>query len=457
MPPQTPPSDDDGAHPFRLCRRGARRQAGPRRTTCSTRSASRYDLMNDLMSGGLHRVWKDILVVAGEAVARRALSAISTWRAARATSRSASPRAGGPRTDVTVLDINPDMLRGRRGAGRQAPRSGGPARLRHRQCRGAAAARRAASTATRSPSASATCRASRWRSAEAYRVLKRGGHFLCLEFSDVDVPGLDRIYDAFSFGVIPAHRAGWSPATASPTAISSNRSANFPTRRLLRRHDRASRLPQRLLHAADAAASSRSTRPGSFDASHASSTIGHVAPAGARRLRAGARRRVLRHRSAHRAGRGAPAARAGEADRPAATSAGGISAAAGRHQPARPVLHQARPVPGDAPRRRRRRGRQGARSAAGPRAALPAGGGDRDRRGGVRQADRRASSSSSASRSRPPRSPRSTGPACATRRRRDVAVKVAAARRRAAVPARPVRHVFRGPHRRALAARRASA
>ncbi len=39
--------------------------------------------------------------------------------------------------------------------------------------------------------------------AEAYRVLKRGGHFLCLEFSDVDVPGLDRIYDAFSFGVIP--------------------------------------------------------------------------------------------------------------------------------------------------------------------------------------------------------------------------------------------------------------
>jgi demethylmenaquinone methyltransferase/2-methoxy-6-polyprenyl-1,4-benzoquinol methylase len=38
---------------------------------------------------------------------------------------------------------------------------------------------------------------------EAYRVLKPGGRFLCLEFSTVDVPGLDRIYDLFSFKVIP--------------------------------------------------------------------------------------------------------------------------------------------------------------------------------------------------------------------------------------------------------------
>ena len=38
---------------------------------------------------------------------------------------------------------------------------------------------------------------------EAYRVLKPGSRFLCLEFSTVDVPGLDRIYDLFSFKVIP--------------------------------------------------------------------------------------------------------------------------------------------------------------------------------------------------------------------------------------------------------------
>ncbi len=40
--------------------------------------------------------------------------------------------------------------------------------------------------------------------AEAYRVLKIGGRFVCLEFSSVDVPGLDRLYDFYSFNVIPA-------------------------------------------------------------------------------------------------------------------------------------------------------------------------------------------------------------------------------------------------------------
>jgi demethylmenaquinone methyltransferase/2-methoxy-6-polyprenyl-1,4-benzoquinol methylase len=40
--------------------------------------------------------------------------------------------------------------------------------------------------------------------AEAYRVLKRGGRFLALEFSRVDTPVLDRLYDAYSFAAIPA-------------------------------------------------------------------------------------------------------------------------------------------------------------------------------------------------------------------------------------------------------------
>jgi demethylmenaquinone methyltransferase/2-methoxy-6-polyprenyl-1,4-benzoquinol methylase len=40
--------------------------------------------------------------------------------------------------------------------------------------------------------------------AEAFRVLKTGGHFLCLEFSAVDVPGLAGLYDFYSFNVIPA-------------------------------------------------------------------------------------------------------------------------------------------------------------------------------------------------------------------------------------------------------------
>ncbi len=39
---------------------------------------------------------------------------------------------------------------------------------------------------------------------EAYRVLRPGGHFLCLEFSSVDVPALEALYDFYSFNVIPA-------------------------------------------------------------------------------------------------------------------------------------------------------------------------------------------------------------------------------------------------------------
>jgi len=39
--------------------------------------------------------------------------------------------------------------------------------------------------------------------AEAYRVLRPGGRFMCLEFSEVNLPGLKQIYDFYSFNVIP--------------------------------------------------------------------------------------------------------------------------------------------------------------------------------------------------------------------------------------------------------------
>ncbi len=65
--------------------------------------------------------------------------------------------------------------------------------------------------------------------AEAYRVLKPGGRFLCLEFSEVDLPVLDKVYDLWSFKAIP-RSAGRSRRTAPPTSISWNRSAASPTR-----------------------------------------------------------------------------------------------------------------------------------------------------------------------------------------------------------------------------------
>ena len=82
---------------------------------------------------------------------------------------------------------------------------------------------------------------------EAYRVLKLGGRFLCLEFSSVDLPGLSSLYDVYSHNVIP--RIG-EAVTGDREAynIWSNRSANFRRPERFRRDDRGRRLPPRLLH-----------------------------------------------------------------------------------------------------------------------------------------------------------------------------------------------------------------
>ena len=163
--------------------------------------ASRYDLMNDLMSGGLHRAWKDILVSRVKPSRTRAFGHLDVAGGTGDVAFRVA-RAGGAGTRVTVLDINPDML------------AVGEARARKR---GDLAGRLDFITGNAEalplPDGGYDCytiafgirnvpRIER-ALAEAYRVLKRGGHFLCLEFSDVDVPGLDKIYDAFSFGVIP--------------------------------------------------------------------------------------------------------------------------------------------------------------------------------------------------------------------------------------------------------------
>lgn len=160
--------------------------------------AKRYDLMNDLMSGGLHRAWKDVLVAAVKP-SRRGIFRHLDVAGGTGDVALRVARAGGPATEVTVLDINADMLR----VGRQ--------RLR----REAGDLRFVAGNAEALPLpdrhfdaytvAFGIRNVPRIASAlaEAHRVLKRGGHFLCLEFSVVDVPGLDRIYDAFSFNVIP--------------------------------------------------------------------------------------------------------------------------------------------------------------------------------------------------------------------------------------------------------------
>jgi demethylmenaquinone methyltransferase/2-methoxy-6-polyprenyl-1,4-benzoquinol methylase len=167
-----------------------------------TSVARRYDLMNDLMSGGLHRAWKDALVNAVNPP--RDARGFTVLDMAGGTGDVAFrlARAGGPGTRVTVCDINPDMLE----VGRQR-----------------AVARDLAESVSfvegnaetlifPDKSFDAYTIAFGIRNvpridaalAEAFRVLRPGGHFLCLEFSQVDVPGFDRIYDLYSFNVIPA-------------------------------------------------------------------------------------------------------------------------------------------------------------------------------------------------------------------------------------------------------------
>ncbi len=163
--------------------------------------AGRYDLMNDLMSGGLHRLWKDALITALKPAKDRPFRHLDV---AGGTGDVAFQvlNAGGPQTDVTVLDINDEML----GVGRERAVKRFPEDDRIRFVQGNAeelslpdAHFDAYTIAFGIRNVPRIDRAL----AEAHRVLKRGGRFLCLEFSHVDVPLLDNLYEAYSFNVIP--------------------------------------------------------------------------------------------------------------------------------------------------------------------------------------------------------------------------------------------------------------
>ena len=163
--------------------------------------AQRYDLMNDLMSLGLHRLWKDFLV----AKVRPSLShPFAHLDVAGGTGDIAFRvvRTGGALTSATVADINPEMLR--LGAER-ARRRGLINRVAFVEAN-AEALPFADGRFDAYTVAFGIRNVPRIETAleEAHRALKRGGHFLCLEFSRVDLPVLDRVYEAYSFAAIPA-------------------------------------------------------------------------------------------------------------------------------------------------------------------------------------------------------------------------------------------------------------
>jgi demethylmenaquinone methyltransferase/2-methoxy-6-polyprenyl-1,4-benzoquinol methylase len=162
--------------------------------------ARRYDLMNDLMSFGLHRPWKDALVTAVDPPRAAPFSVVDI---AGGTGDIAFRliEAGSAQTRVTVCDINPDMLE----VGRErASIYGGDTVVTFAQANAEALpfADRSFDAATIAFGIRNVPRIER-ALAEAFRVLKTGGKFVCLEFSSVDVPALDRLYDFYSFNVIP--------------------------------------------------------------------------------------------------------------------------------------------------------------------------------------------------------------------------------------------------------------
>ena len=158
--------------------------------------AGRYDVMNDLMSGGLHRAWKAALMdwLAPQPNAHLLDVAGGTGDIALRYRK----RGGGP---VTVCDINAEMLE----VGRVKARSKGLD----------AGIDWVVGDAERLPMADSSVDlytiAFGLRNvtdidaalAEARRVLKLGGRMICLEFSRLAVPALDPIYDAYSFKVVP--------------------------------------------------------------------------------------------------------------------------------------------------------------------------------------------------------------------------------------------------------------
>ncbi len=167
------------------------------------RVASRYDLMNDLMSAGVHRIWKDMTAARmnpqpGEVIVDCAGGTGDMAMRYAKLARAAQVRRGGEDANIIVVDYNAEMI----AAGRQ--RGGAPeitwtvgdaqALPLPDACADAYSIAFGIRNVT---DISAALR-------EARRVLKPGGRFLCLEFSRPVTEALRGAYDAYSFKVIPA-------------------------------------------------------------------------------------------------------------------------------------------------------------------------------------------------------------------------------------------------------------
>ena len=156
--------------------------------------ANRYDVMNDLMSGGMHRLWKNRFV---DRVKPRPGEQILDMAGGTGDIAFRMARRGA---SVTVADINPDML----AVGEQRALEGEIQGLGWKQ-------ENAEALSFADDSFDAYTIAFGIRNVtdipaalgEAHRVLRRGGRFYCLEFSTSDWPGFAALYERYSANVIP--------------------------------------------------------------------------------------------------------------------------------------------------------------------------------------------------------------------------------------------------------------
>jgi demethylmenaquinone methyltransferase / 2-methoxy-6-polyprenyl-1,4-benzoquinol methylase len=161
--------------------------------------ARRYDMMNDLMSGGLHRAWKDAMVAALAPAKTRPFHVLDV--AGGTGDIAFRILNASPKAEATVLDINGSMLDVGRDRAAKAKFDG--------RCDFVEANAEILPFPNRSFDAYTIAFGIRnvpdipKALREARRVLKTGGRFLCLEFSEVTQPILDRVYDAWSFNAIP--------------------------------------------------------------------------------------------------------------------------------------------------------------------------------------------------------------------------------------------------------------
>ncbi len=156
--------------------------------------ASKYDLMNDAMSGGMHRLWKDRFV---RRVKPRAGETILDMAGGTGDIAFRLARSGAR---VTVGDINPAMLEV--GKERAAKKHIEGLSWSEQNAEGLSFAANSFDAYT----IAFGIRNVTWRDkalAEAHRVLRRGGRFFCLEFSTTLWPGFKEAYDAYSHRLVP--------------------------------------------------------------------------------------------------------------------------------------------------------------------------------------------------------------------------------------------------------------